>query len=228
MDQETAIRKIEGLGSVITSQDTALLLQAIEEQRAALADQTSELDRLWDGPDRPAWQTTCGIETQIAKTDSEIKSLTAQLEPIEWQLLCLAEGSSRALVISKKIVAKKPFDSSRNNWPSSSLRTWLNGEFLASLPAHVRSRVLETPIDEAKDRVFLLSKEEAQIYFGSDSQRVAKYVDHAAWWWLRSRGDFKGGATAVDPDGRVVDLEYYYDATTAAGVRPALWLDLDG
>ena len=105
------------------------------------------------------------------------------------------------------------------------------------------------------DRIFLLSLEEADKYFGDsgdyqskrrksnkdgkfvaandgsrfsnahDSDRVANFGDKACWWWLRSPGLNSLIAAYVDFVGRVS----VYDGGVHGlngGVRPALWLNL--
>jgi hypothetical protein len=158
--------------------------------------------------------------------------------PIQWQLLHLDEESGRALVISTRIVAQMPFSKNNdNNWQNSPIRSWLNGNFFASLPDAVRARVLEVPIHGGKDRVFLLSIGEAEIYFGSNAQgaakynldsnkqRAAKYKGAEVWWWLRSPEGSPGAAAGVDFDGNVLKFGGVVDYDLA-GVRPALWLNL--
>jgi hypothetical protein len=97
------------------------------------------------------------------------------------------------------------------------------------------------------DRVFLLSVEEVVLYFGDSGQfakqpfvwesegfsdqydeaRIATTVDgKARAWWLRSAGDRPSYAAVIGHDG------YFKDNGTATqgryGVRPAMWLSLDG
>ena len=88
------------------------------------------------------------------------------------------------------------------------------------------------------DRIFLLSIEEANNYFLSDSARAVKatayavsqgvYVsptnNNSSWWWLRSSGIYSSLAArlitygGIDADGNSV-------SSSIIGVRPALWID---
>ncbi|MDR0848867.1 MAG: DUF6273 domain-containing protein [Propionibacteriaceae bacterium] len=206
---------------------------AIEEEREVLVVQMDEpgqlayeLFRIDAAQADELEQQISKIRSAIATLDREMETLSTQTEPVEWDLLCLDEVGGRALVISRQCVVQRPFDTvGSRNWQSSGLRSWLNGEFLESQPDCVRIRVLETPIDEVKDRVFLLSKEEVRDYFTSDSQRVATYLGKPTWWWLRTPGYHQYGVASVDSDGRVYD--YGMDITFDGGVRPVLWLDLN-
>ncbi|MDR2436733.1 MAG: DUF6273 domain-containing protein, partial [Endomicrobium sp.] len=79
--------------------------------------------------------------------------------------------------------------------------------------------------EDTTDKIFLLSIDEANEYFGSDQERIAKYNGKGAWWWLRSP-DYDGDCVAnVGMDGNVIvyGSNVNYGAT---GVRPALWLNL--
>ncbi|MDR0848882.1 MAG: DUF6273 domain-containing protein [Propionibacteriaceae bacterium] len=247
MDWETALRKIEELnaGTVEGTSQTrerlkATMKEKTDKETSALNSQIAELTRLRNGLDGFATTKVREFDQQIsdirvkiaaleAVLDQDIRALPKESEPLEWDLLYLDEEGARALVVSRHCVARKPFDTNGSGkWQSSSLRSWLNKEFYGSLPAHVRSRVLETPIDGGTDRVFLLSKEEAQVYFAGDSQRVATFLGDVGWWWLRSPGGGQDGPAGVGSYGNVDDIgDDVYNVSGAGGVRPALWLDLN-
>ncbi|MDR0848874.1 MAG: DUF6273 domain-containing protein [Propionibacteriaceae bacterium] len=241
MDRATALRKIEELNGGAVSEDAVGRLRAIEDEEAALNSRMSELarsrsnlsvfagGRLGDyaaSKVRELDQQIAEVRGKIETLGWDVLSLSGQRGVVEWQLLDLDEGAGRALVISSQLMVQKPFDTGGSNqWQRSSLRAWLNGEFYASLPAHVRSRVLEAPIDGGKDCVFLLSEEEAQVYFATTGQRVATYLGRARWWWLRSPGYTKIDAAYVLDYGHVFGGGIIVSG--AGGVRPALWLDLN-
>jgi hypothetical protein len=108
------------------------------------------------------------------------------------------------------------------------------------------------------DKIFLLSLEETVRYFGDSGQLAdrpqkkpvwiddryngarlsytvgavpgyeTRYPAGTAWyWWLRSPGGAPDGASAVGSDGRVW-MSGYFVSRYDFGVRPALWLDMDG
>lgn len=102
--------------------------------------------------------------------------------------------------------------------------------------------ILSTTTESAdtKDRVFLLSRDEAWEYFSSDSTRQCQgtaycYAQGAyktgngnCKWWLRSPGS--SGYTAYVYDGSLRD--YYGEHSCCVdnddiAVRPALWINLE-
>ena len=101
------------------------------------------------------------------------------------------------------------------------------------------------PGNATKDKVFLLSIVEAEKYFTSDEARKCVPTEYAisngastsdsytkggkatCLWWLRSPGAIQYYAAKVDFDGDVdefgIDVDY-----DIGGVRPALWITIDG
>ena len=153
-------------------------------------------------------------------------STTSEKKAIPWRVLY--RDTDKALVISKYALTKRRFDGSSNNWDSSEIKRWLNGEFLQqAFSAEERQRI--------SGGVFLLSKEEAETkYFKSDSDRACNMwpIDGkssgSCWWWLRAAFD-RRYVYDVDSDGDVVvNLDYGYDSYYSDGgaVRPAFWLKI--
>ena len=172
-------------------------------------------------------------------------------QPVEWRVLAV-EGD-RALVISEKLLAARPYNERHESvtWESCSLRAWLNGEFCdTAFSDEERSRIAETVNSnpnngsffwvngghDTTDRVFCLSTKEAKKYFIDDSGRQACFTPYAspsagavsddersADWWLRSPGGLSNHAAAVSYDGHVIGLGVPVGSQTN-GVRPAMWL----
>lgn len=189
-------------------------------------------------------------------------------EPIEWIVLDHDEENNRVLLLSKYGLDTKPFNNKKYAvvpWDSCTLRTWLNGEFLNSaFSAEEQSAILVTDVDNSaaqgfsvwkkkggkntKDRIFLLSYAEANLYLDVDREntknvkaRVAP-TDYAiaqgaginksmktedgkpaGWWWLRSPG-YGRDAAGVNVKG---SLHGGNVNSNEAIVRPAFWLDLE-
>ena len=172
-------------------------------------------------------------------------------EGIEWQVL--AKENNKVLVISKYALDCQQYNTSDTDvtWETCTLRTWLNGTFLDSaFTATEQAAIAQTTVTPDKnperdtdpgnattDKTFLLSIDEANKYFSSDSARQCEATAYAVangvmvsysgdWWWLRSPGDYQSdaayvsGAGSVSCDGRSVHLG-------AIAVRPALWINLD-
>ncbi len=105
-------------------------------------------------------------------------------EAIEWQVLNVDEASGMALLISRFGLDVQPYhkDSSDVTWETSSLREWLNDQFLnAAFTKEERAAIVMTEVDnsgsqgysrwnsdggnDTLDKVFLLSYTEANYYF---------------------------------------------------------------
>jgi len=161
-----------------------------------------------------------------------------------YRWLVLEERGGRALLLMQDILEKRPFNEAGNDaetrapWEACTLRAWLNGTFYSSFSQADRARIVEAAVlgggnreygvkagKETRDRVFLLSLEEALLYLPTDAARVARANGAAAWWWLRSPGMEAYQAAVVTGEG---SLGYagngvnYYDR----GVRPAIWVTL--
>ena len=130
-------------------------------------------------------------------------------------------------------------------WESSSLRRYLNKEFLESAFSEQERHSLvkalvradENPMcntdpgNDTKDKVFLLSVVEAQKYFNVNHNRKCSYYlgrreqnPRSSWWWLRSPGFNDANAASVGEDG---SFQYSYVRDVRGGIRPAIWLKLN-
>jgi len=141
-----------------------------------------------------------------------------------WRVLEIKDG--KALIISEDVLFTRPYNFSKINitWEDCGLRDYLNGEFYNNFAEDNKIRIIE---NDFKDKIFLLSIEEAEKYFASESLRAAYNADGMAWWWwLRSPGESGSDAARVFGDGYInltggsVDFDM-------GGVRPAMWVELD-
>lgn len=148
-------------------------------------------------------------------------------ESIEWRVL--AVESSKVLLVSECGLDAKPFNANNskgNDWNTSDLKKWLDGDFKKA-----------AGLDNVSGELTCLSVEEATKYFKSDSDRVCKPTEYATkqgaylgnsgacYWWLRSPGKFRFDAANVYPGGNVFANGFLVDRTGYA-VRPALWVNL--
>jgi hypothetical protein len=147
----------------------------------------------------------------------------------EWDVLARVPSNRRRyLCITHDIVCYKPFDEENNNdWLNSTLRKWLNTEFIKSLSDVV---IEDTEVDlvtddglfdygAAEDKVFLLTQEQYKAY--RDNMN-----DVEDWWWLVTAHSTKTNYV------RVVYTDGSLDISGSAysgrrGVRPACVLDLE-
>lgn len=164
-------------------------------------------------------------------------------EPIEW--IVLDEQDGRLLLLSRYIIDAKPYHEEYEDitWEQSGLRFWLNDIFYEeAFTWEERERVQEVQLsnpdnpehgteggNDTIDSVFLLSIDEAEQYFSSESARKAEGTAYAnergfcpTWWWLRSPGCDASHAAFVHYYGYVAAGGDPVDFAT--GVRPALWL----
>jgi tetratricopeptide (TPR) repeat protein len=182
------------------------------------------------------------IATQRQGLESEVRALSGKSQPAryQWRIIGLDEANNRALAITRDIIAKMPYHQPGGSitWADCTLRRWLNLEFYSSLPAHIKSRVVEVTNQNSdnphygtaggaptRDKVFLLSVNEANRYFKDNNDRRATCEGTGHWWWLRSPGDNARYAANVSYDGDVY-VDGNYVVNSSFGVRPALWLNL--
>ena len=138
--------------------------------------------------------------------------------PIPWRVLS-SNGTDDALLLSENILTTMAFRSTGLNvWAKSTIRAYLNGDFINGLPAELQTQgvLVETSITEAgqttSDKVYLLSEPEADTL--SQADRAA-----GSAWWLRSPiGDCNAVFVYFDGSVRISGNSVYY----AYGVRPAL------
>ena len=112
-------------------------------------------------------------------------------EYVEWLVLEIKDG--KALVISKYALDCKQYHHTDVTWETSTLRKWLNNDFLNSAFSADEKAMIPTvtvsadknpgystnPGKATQDQVFLLSVPDANKYFSSDSARQCKPTDYA-------------------------------------------------
>lgn len=165
---------------------------------------------------------------------------TDKPEPIDWVVLH-SEGD-RTLLVSCFILTFRPYNQVENasmecSWQRSSIRKWLNTEFLDSVfteqeKEHILNNSVEQDGEISSDRVFLLSVDEAEEFFteakvprtaagseyaGGGAHGMSK---HMTQWWLRTSED-EFNKYFVNEDG-LIEAEF---ANQGLGIRPAIWVD---
>ncbi len=173
-------------------------------------------------------------------------------EELDWIVLEVQDG--RALVISKYAIDCQSYHTSYTDttWENSFIRRWLNDDFIKNAFSAAEEVMISTatvsadknpgyttdPGKAIQDKVFLLSIDEANQYFGSESARqcaptayavaCGAYIDSdngGCWWWLRTPGCFQHDAAFVYSSGGVRGRGTSIDRKDMA-IRPALWIDL--
>ena len=103
-------------------------------------------------------------------------------------------------------------------WHYSEIRGYLNGAFFNSFSPDERRQILPMGLSGS---IFLLTSSEANAYFHSDSDRIAKQGDSNADWWLRPEGD--NHLDYITKAGKLAKGSYRDICNETKGIRPALW-----
>ena len=170
-------------------------------------------------------------------------------EPIKWRVLHYE--NSEAFLLADAILDSQPYHSENEeiDWEKSSIRAWLNNEFINKAFSNEENKAINTveliSKDNSKygtqggkntsDKLFLLSlsevdeTEESKEYgFWDKKTRKCKndnFSEETYFWWLRSPGNSSHDAAGVYYYGWV--FGYGYDVQEpAGGIRPALYLNL--
>ena len=181
------------------------------------------------------------------------KESEEDMEPIQWIVLDVEDD--KALLISRYGIDCQQYNIKYLpiTWKECSLREWLNKDFLMNafnkdeqdtiVVSHVaaeRNPVYSkvNPGKDTDDKVFLLSLQEAAMYFPSDEARECIPTPYAiangayvsdtyktCWWWLRSPGIGSDDAANVRGDGSLYFLGNWVRNSYAA-VRPSLRIHL--
>ncbi len=199
-------------------------------------------------------------------------------EPIEW--IVIDEQDGKILVVSKLVLDASMYHDTDGvvTWETSAIRAWLNGSFYntaftTSEQEKIATTTVSTPdysftsssgneyvipgCADTNDKVFLLSRDEANEYFTSDDERVAVSSDYAMAkaiekgyafpsagvsdevrdkysWWLRSQGTSLDSAAWVNANGIIYNMlgkayqKGNYEINSFFGIRPAMWITKTG
>ena len=180
----------------------------------------------------------------------------SEIYPLMWRVLAVEQ--ERALIISELLIDTMPYHNSGEavTWEKSSLRAWLNNEFIfAAFGGSLPRRLIESDNTNpdnpkhhtdggchTKDKIFVLSIDEAKKYFKDNTDRMAGVTEyarkHGAWvsneylmpsgekaglWWLRSPGYISQAAARVLING---DINSHGSSVSRdnVAVRPAMWI----
>lgn len=178
------------------------------------------------------------IEAALRSALSEEKSINEikagdhfEYKGIEW--VCLDVGNKTAFAVAAKTIANMPFNDEYkdgcNNWRTSSLRKWLNSEFLdnnfdkGALLANFSTLTADNGDDKygaAKDYVTLIDCDQYRKY----RKFMPKYDD---WLWtLTPRSCTVGHASTVRSISPSRELNSSH-ASITYGVAPACLFNLN-
>ncbi len=190
-------------------------------------------------------------DTLYFGTYEQDNNLSNGKEKIEW--IVLDKGSDgKLLLISRYALDCRSYSAqnSKITWEDSGIRKWLNSEFFQTAFEEKERATVETATllnksnpeykteggKDTKDRIFLLSIEEARRYFPTQRDRICKATKYAeaqgsqiesltssCRWWLRSPGATQYNASFVKVDGLIFQtgVSAYREKRS---VRPAMWV----
>ena len=170
-------------------------------------------------------------------------------EDIEWIILKI--DGNKALLLSKYGLDTYAYkwDGSWVTWEDSDVRTWLNNEFAYyAFTEDEMKNILTTSITPdtnpdyetvdagygSEDKIFLLSTNQAWIYFSSKAARACEPTAYCLskgladdgdgyWWWLRTPGENSGRAAGVYANG-TIDYKGAGLGQSGNMIRPAMWV----
>ena len=180
------------------------------------------------------------------------QTASGDVKPIEWRVLEVKDN--KAFLLADKGLDAVPYNTELVDvtWKTSSIRQWLNTDFYnVAFNDSEKSRIVITVLKnpdspkfgtkgggDTRDRIFLLSLDEAEWYLMYDAERVLKPTPYAikrgAWvyeklqssfWWLRSPGGNQNDVSDISLDG-VLNPYGGLVGNDCNAVRPALWIIL--
>ena len=150
---------------------------------------------------------------------------TFDLIGLNWKIL--DKTDSGYVCLAETLEDEKQFDKNSSNWKKSSLREYLNGEFLEKLSDAVGKENIisfernllsldgQTEYGSCEDKVSLLTVDEYRKY-----RNMIPNTDDGWWWiitpWSTPCNDYERGVTVVSPSGDILN----YGCCNDCGVRP--------
>ena len=161
-------------------------------------------------------QKTEDIKNKLERNDGVFYFGTFRGEPIAWQIVDVTD--SLYTLTTADILVDMAYNDELSNvdWNESTLREWLNGEFLDSFTDSQKESILTVKIDESDASAYLMSKEDIIRLKGND------YLSVDRAWWIRTKDDTM--ALYVDKDGNLVEQGDI--VVRALGVRPCIQIDM--
>ncbi len=197
-----------------------------------------------------------GSYPQTEVTDSAYEGKTVEynnkifaVEPIKWRVLRIVDGN--ALLLTDKIIEGQPFNSTSatvdghkaNEYHYSSLRKWVTEDFFnTAFSPNEQTAIETTQLESSADKIFMLSKSEADSYAknyfsttATDYAYANGFVAQSSTelcnqWWTRTAHTQSYAVYYVQIRWGTWTTYYnWYDDTIPypKGVRPAIYIDLD-
>ncbi len=158
-------------------------------------------------------------------------------EKIEWMVL--DKKVDKILAISRYALDCQRYHRQNESvsWSNCSVRIWLNSTFYNAAFNPTEKEYL---LNKIGDIVFLLSLEELNDYYSSNSSRICRATSYAiaqnayvnpqtggSWWLLRTPGDDGSKyVMSVNSDG-MIDYDGGKVASDRGTIRPAIWISTE-
>lgn len=140
-----------------------------------------------------------------------------------WRVLDAQSG----LLFADDIIAERRYDDNSNDWASSQLYAWLNGEHYkgnTGIFSDIEKNSIATNTN-GDIRLLTLDEVKKTEYGFTNDTNPSTTRAASSWWWLRSPGDRDNFAAHVNADGSVVSGGPFVGSGLGS-VRPAFNLNL--
>ena len=172
-------------------------------------------------------------------------------EPISWKILEKDHG--KMLITTEYSLTTMQFSNSSSEiceWEKSSLRTWLNNDFIEQAFTDAeRDLILQVQVknedtrffhdgrgSDTYDRIFIPSYSEIQKYFGTDPKKLIledgdekrrkdPWFGGSTSWWLRTPGNYTNHLLWVEYNGEI-DMQGAESTHMYLSVRPMMVIDI--
>ena len=154
---------------------------------------------------------------------------TKMYEMNNWIVLDKKDG--KLLLFAKSSVDKCNYAKESDkeaNWENSNIREWLNGEYFnMAFNKKEQKMIVETKVDNGKDRVFIFTEDEVKSYLPNREDRISEALTDFRGSALRdvnedsTKFDYMGG------NGEIYKGEYdKFEEYPVIGARPVIWVDV--
>ena len=173
-------------------------------------------------------------------------------EPLEWIVLEVNEEEGKAWLMTKYCIDQAIFWHERVSryWGNSTLREWMNGDFITETFTEAEQSVILTTIvknedrngrsaarKDTEDKIYLLSKDEVLHFMPEMPDRVAYPTEYAKTkgitlspetgscrWWTRTPGARKMDICGMRLDGRISAYGMQDVDWPTNTIRPVMWV----
>ena len=173
-------------------------------------------------------------------------------EPLEWIVLEVNEEEGKAWLMTKYCIDQAIFWHERVSryWGNSTLREWMNGDFITETFTEAEQSVILTTIvknedrngrsaarKDTEDKIYLLSRDEVLHFMPEMPDRVAYPTEYAKTkgitlspetgscrWWTRTPGARKMDICGMRLDGRISAYGMQDVDWPTNTIRPVMWV----